>query len=97
MIDALVSVASVFGAPEQEWRTTTQSTTMASSVLAVSISVSPLETLLVDAEMLTTSADNRLPAISKEVLVRVEASKKRLMTVFPRRAGTFLMGQEETS
>ena len=48
---------------------------MASSVLAVSISVSPLETLLVEAVTLMTSAESRLPAISKEVRVRVEAEE----------------------
>ena len=39
--------------------------------------------------MLTTSADSRLPAISNEVRVRVDASKKRLMMVFPRKRGDF--------
>src|SRR5690606_41966348 len=38
----------------------------------------------------TTSAESRFAAISKEVRVRVEFSKKRLQTVFPRRVGTFL-------
>src|SRR5262252_3795458 len=58
---------------------------------AVSTSVSPLTTLEVDAEMLIASADRRFAAISKLVRVRVEASKKRLMTVFPRSVGTFLI------
>src|SRR5690606_24096830 len=40
--------------------------------------------------MLTTSAPNRLPASSKELWVRVEASKKRLMSVRPRRSSRFL-------
>src|SRR5215471_20435332 len=97
MIDAFVSFDSVWGAPEAECRITTASAAIASSVLAVSINVSPFDTLLVDEEILTTSADSRLPAISKDVRVRVEASKKRLMTVFPRRVGTFLMGRVETS
>ena len=73
------------------------SAAMASSVLAVSIRVSPFETLLVDDEILTTSADSRFPAISNDVRVRVDASKKRLMTVFPRNVGTFLIGRVETS
>ena len=40
--------------------------------------------------ILTASAERRFAASSKEVRVRVEDSKKRLMTVLPRRAGTFL-------
>ena len=39
----------------------------------MSIRVSPFETLLVPAEIFTTSADKRLPAISNEVRVRVDA------------------------
>src|SRR5207247_11312448 len=97
MMDALVSLDRVCGAPEAECRMTTQSAAMASSARAVSIKVSPFETLLVDAEILTTSADRRFPAISNEVRVRVEASKKRLMIVLPRSVGTFLMGLVETS
>src|SRR5262249_54481091 len=64
---------------------------------AVSISVSPLTTLEVEAEMLIASADRRFAAISKLVRVRVEASKKRLMTVFPRSVGTFLICRRFTS
>ena len=63
----------------------------------MSISDSPLLTEEVEAEMLTASAERRFAAISKEVRVRVEASKKRLMTVLPRRAGTFLIARAETS
>src|SRR5262245_22714033 len=47
--------------------------------------------------MLTASADRRFAASSKEVRVRVEASKKRLMTVLPRRAGTFFIDLADTS
>jgi hypothetical protein len=47
---------------------------MASRFLAVSRRVSPLTTLLVEAEILIVSALRRFPAISNEVLVRVEAS-----------------------
>ncbi len=43
--------------------------------------------------MLTASADSRLAAISNDVRVRVEASRKRLMTVLPRSVGTFLIGR----
>ena len=57
----------------------------------------PDQTLLVEEEMFTTSAESRFPAISNDVRVRVDASKKRLMTVFPRSVGTFLMGLVETS
>src|SRR5262249_56180973 len=64
---------------------------------AVSTSVSPLTTLEVEAEMLIASADKRFAAISKLVRVRVEASKKRLMTVFPRSVGTFLICLRFTS
>ena len=46
---------------------------------------------------LIASADKRLAAISKEVLVRVEGSKKRLITVRPWSAGTFLIWRWETS
>src|SRR5262245_13950151 len=94
---AFVSFDSVWGAPDAGRRMTTQSAAIASSVLAVSINVSPLETLLVEAEILTTSAERRLPAISNDVRVRVDASKKRLMTVFPRSVGTFLIGRVDTS
>ncbi len=42
--------------------------------LAVSMKLSPLPTLLPEAEKLITSAESHLPAISKDVRVRVEAS-----------------------
>ena len=42
-------------------------------------------------------AERRLAAISKEVRVRVEGSKKRLMTVRPRSVGTFLISRREMS
>ena len=47
---------------------------MAKRFLAVSMRVSPLVRLLVEADRLTVSALRRLAAISKEVRVRVEAS-----------------------
>src|SRR6266511_597814 len=97
MMEALVSLASVCGAPEAECRITTQSAAIASSVFAVSIRVSPFDTLLVESETLTTSAESRFPAISNEVRVRVEGSKKRLMIVLPRNVGTFLIGRVDTS
>jgi hypothetical protein len=73
---------------EAEWRTTNTSGCMASRFFTVSRSVSPLLTLDVETEMLTTSAERRLPASSKLVRVRVLASKKRLITVLPRSVGT---------
>ena len=57
---------------------------MALSVTAVSISVSPLRIDEDDTDMFMTSAPSRLPASSKEACVRVEASKKRLISVRPR-------------
>ena len=43
--------------------------------------------------MFSVSALRRFSAISNEVRVRVLGSKKRLTTVLPRSAGTFLMGR----
>ena len=63
---------------------------MAFSVIAVSIRVSPFLMELVETCMLMTSPPRRLPASSKEVRVRVEFSKKRLITVRPRRIELFL-------
>jgi hypothetical protein len=48
-----------------------------------------LSTLDPDAFRLTTSAESRFAASSNDELVRVEASKKTVMTVRPRRVGTF--------
>src|SRR6266550_3082083 len=74
-----------------------QSGAIASKFRAVSSNVSPLLTLEVETLMLMASAESRLAAISNEVRVRVDDSKKRLMTVRPRRAGTFLTSRFETS
>ena len=41
--------------------------------------------------MFMTSAPSRLPASSKELCVRVEASKNRLISVRPRRTSRFLL------
>ena len=70
---------------------------MASRVSAVSIRFSPLTVLLEDPEILITSALNLLPAISNEVRVLVLGSKNKLMMVFPRNVGTFLIGRVEIS
>ena len=70
---------------------------MASRFRAVSIRFSPLTVLLEDPEILMTSALNLLPAISNEVRVLVLGSKNKLMMVFPRNVGTFLIGRVEIS
>ena len=71
---------------------TTASAPIASRVSAVSLRLSPLETLEPLAEKLMTSADSRLAAASNEMRVRVQSSKKRLTTVRPRSVGSFLTG-----
>src|SRR5262245_7939064 len=63
---------------------------MALSVIAVSISVSPLRMEEELVNMFMTSAPSRLPASSKEAWVRVETSKNRLMSVRPRSETCFL-------
>src|ERR1700676_3400192 len=63
---------------------------MAFSVTAVSTRVSPLRIEDDDTDMFMTSAPSRLPAISNEDWVRVEASKNRLTWVRPRRLVRFL-------
>ena len=63
----------------------------------MSASVSPFEALEPVAAMFTVSALSRFSAISNEVRVRVLGSKKRLTTVWPRRAGTFLIDRVPTS
>ena len=63
---------------------------MAMIVWAVSLRDSPLDSEEPLAEKLMTSALRRLAAASKESLVRVESSKKRLTTVLPRSVGSFL-------
>ena len=62
---------------------------MALSVAAVSIRVSPFLMADVVGVMLMTSAPSRLPASSKDVRVRVEASKNMLIWVRPRRVSCF--------
>src|SRR4051812_37448963 len=57
---------------------------------AVSRRVSPLVVLEEAASNEMTSALSSLAAISKEMRVRVLGSRKRLTTVLPRSAGTFL-------
>ncbi len=83
--------------PRHAWRITTMSIRIASRLRAVSTRVSPLLTEDPWAATLTVSAESRFSANSKLMRVRVEASKKRLTIVFPRRAGTFLIGRSLTS
>ena len=65
---------SVSGAPLDEWRITIASAPIACSVSAVSLRLSPFETLDPLVEKLITSADSRLAASSKLIRVRVEFS-----------------------
>ena len=74
----------------------TASAPIACRVSAVSLRLSPLETLEPLAEKLMTSALRRLAAASNEMRVRVESSKNRLTTVRPRRVGSFLIGRLAT-
>src|SRR5678816_4956018 len=78
-IEALQSRASRWGAPAIECLMTIQSGDIASRFRAVSSNVSPFETLEVETLTLTASADRRLAAISKEVRVRVDGSKNKLI------------------
>src|SRR5688500_357133 len=70
-----------------------QSGCIASRFSAVSRIVSPLVTLEDETLILTASADSRFAASSNDVRVRVEFSKKRFITVLPRRVGTFLISR----
>src|SRR5687768_5505298 len=74
-----------------------QSGCIASRFSAVSRSVSPLDRLEDETLILTASAERRFAASSKLVRVRVDDSKKRLMTVLPRSVGTFLISRFEIS
>ena len=96
-MDCLTILASIWGAPAALCLITMASGFMASRFRAVSIRVSPFTTLLVVAEILMVSALSLFPAISKDVLVLVLASKKRFTTVFPLRVGTFFISLVETS
>ena len=74
-----------------------QSVFMALMFFTVSIKSSPFSTLLIFFEILTVSVLRRFAAISKDSLVLVLGSKKRLATVLPLRVGTFLMGLSRIS
>ena len=97
MTEDLTPLAKVSAAPAAGWRSTMMSACIASMLRAVSSKVSPFTTLLEDGEKLITSALSRLAASSKDVRVLVLGSKNRFTTVFPRRAGTFLISRPVTS
>ena len=84
-------------APGFGCRITTIWTFIANILFTVSTRVSPFFTLEEEAEKLTTSADRRFSANSKESFVLVEFSKKILAIVISRSEGTFLMGRLMTS
>ena len=85
-----------WAAPLALCRMTSASTPIAATVSAVSRRDSPLEVEEPLPEMLMTSAESHLPAISNELRVRVESSKNRLTTVRPRRVGSFLTSRRCT-
>src|SRR5260221_3377025 len=89
--------ASIFGGPGCLWRMTIMAGCIATRFSAVSMSVSPFSTDDPEAAKLSVSADSRFSAISNDTRVRVDASMKRLMTSWPRRAGTFFTGRSLTS
>jgi len=59
--------------------------------------VSPFFSEEASAVKLMMSAERRCSESSKLMRVRVEGSTKRLMTVLPRRAGTFLIARSPTA
>ena len=97
MTDDRTPLAKFSAAPAEGWRSTITSACMASMLRAVSSKVSPFTMLLDEGEKLMTSALSRLAANSNDVRVLVLGSKKRLTTVFPLSAGTFLISRPLTS
>src|ERR1035437_9115180 len=88
---------SICGTPDTPCLMTTMSICMASMVRIVSIKVSPLATDEVDIARFNTSAESLLAAISKDVLVLVEFSKKKFATVLPFKVGSFFTWRWFTS
>src|SRR3954464_12990827 len=84
------------GAPEELCRTTKMSACIAERFATVSRSDSPLLCEETAMFRLMTSAESRLAAISNVVRVRVDGSKNRLKTDFPRRSGTFFTSRSVT-
>ena len=78
------------GAPVDLCLTTNMSACIATRLSMVSKRLSPFEVEDVWMSKLITSAESRLAAISKVVLVLVEFSKKRLKTLLPLSSGIFL-------
>src|SRR5438309_2743443 len=73
------------GAPAAGWRTTSTSAPIASRLRTVSCKDSPLLTLEASFWKLSTSAPSACAATSKELRVRVDASKKSVTTIRPGR------------
>ena len=86
-----------WGAPDALWRMTMKSIFSASRLRAVSLRVSPFLSEEASAVKLMMSAERRCSDSSKLVRVRVDGSINRLMTVLPRRAGTFFMARLPTA
>jgi hypothetical protein len=72
--EASTHLATCQGAPDDEWRTTMQSTPIAWIVSTVSRSDSPFFTEDVPTLKFMVSAERRLAAVSNERRVRVESS-----------------------
>ncbi len=85
------------GTPEEPWRMITASIPMASMVSTVSRRDSPLLSDDEPAANESTSADIRLAAVSNDIRVLVESSKKSVATVRPRSVGTFGLALRPTS
>src|SRR2546425_313707 len=77
--------ATARGAPAAGWRTTSTSAPIASRLRTVSWRDSPLVTLEASFWKLSTSAPSAWAATSKELRVRVDASKKSVTTIRPGR------------
>ena len=88
---ALICFDKKIPAPGLECLITTMSTFIERILFTVSISVSPFFNEDEDAEKLTTSADKRFSANSKDNRVLVLFSKKRLAIVISLKEGTFLI------
>src|SRR5438445_7480552 len=76
---------------------TMKSAFKASRLRAVSLSVSPFLSEEASAVKLIISAERRCSQSSKLIRVRVDGSTNRLMTVLPRKAGTFLIARSPTA
>src|SRR5206468_657861 len=93
MTAASLRSATKYGAPDDACRITTTSPPSACSVRTVSRSVSPFSTLEPLALIVVTSAESAFAASSNDTRVRVDASAKKRITVFPRRGGALRTGR----